>query len=196
VDISTPIPTIDNPLCSKCHSVLDPVASLFQNWDYKGRYRPARLDDGWYTDMEQRGFNVEIMPLAGNVDSSVQWLGGKIASDPKFPRAVVRVLVNGLNGKEPLAAPGEGASQEEVDAFIAERALFNELQARFVEDNFNLKTLVLELVMSPYWRAEGLAYGADAIAHSATSSQYLLSLEELDRKIEAQLALPMAWQPG
>ena len=70
VDITTPIPTINNPQCSKCHSVLDPVASIFQNWDYKGRYRPARESKyGWYTDMEARGFNGQLMPLAGNVDS-------------------------------------------------------------------------------------------------------------------------------
>ncbi len=63
VDITTPIPTINNPECSKCHSVLDPVASIFQNWDYKGRYRPTRLSKyGWYTDMEPRGFNGEQMP--------------------------------------------------------------------------------------------------------------------------------------
>ncbi|MSR11230.1 MAG: DUF1588 domain-containing protein [Gammaproteobacteria bacterium] len=43
VDITTPVPTINNPECSKCHAVLDPVASIFQNWDQKGQYRPARI---------------------------------------------------------------------------------------------------------------------------------------------------------
>lgn len=185
VDITTPIPTLDNPLCSKCHSVLDPVASIFQNWDYKGRYRPTRLDDGWYSDMDLRGFNGEIMPLSGNVDSSVQWLGSKIARDPKFPRAMVRVLVKGLTGKEPLTTPGDGASQKEMDAYIAERTLLNDIQSRFVDDNYNLKTLVREIVLSPYWRANGLISGADTLAHANTGSQYLLSPEELDRKIEA-----------
>ena len=185
VDITTPIPTIDNPLCSKCHVVLDPVASIFQNWDYKGRYRPSRLDDGWYSDMELRGFNGEIMPLSGNVDSSVQWLGGKISLDPKFPRAMVRVLVKGLTGKEPLTAPDEEASQEELDAYIAERTLLNNIQARFVDDNYNLKTLVREIILSPYWRADGLTSSADMQAHANTGSQYLLSPEELDRKVEA-----------
>lgn len=185
VDITTPIPTINNPECSKCHSVLDPVASIFQNWDYKGRYRPARLSrNGWYTDMEPRGFNGEPMPLTGNVDSSVQWLAKEIAADPRFPRAVMRIMVNGLTGKEPLRSPQDAtASQSEIDAFIAERTLLNDIQSSFVNDGYNLKTLVRELMMSPYWRAGGLASNADTLVHAQTGASYLLSPEQLDRKV-------------
>lgn len=187
VDITTPIPTINNPQCSKCHTILDPVASLFQNWDYKGRYRPSRLSrSGWYTDMEVRGYNGEIMPLQGNVDSSLQWLGSKIAMDPKFPRAVTRIMLNGLTGKEPLSSPDESvATQEEIDAYVAERSILNDMQARFVADNFNLKTLIREILLSPYWRAAGLTRNANNISHSQTGSSYLLTPEQLDRKIES-----------
>ena len=189
VDITTPIPTINNPECAKCHSILDPVASIFQNWDYKGRFRPARLSrSGWYTDMEARGFNGEAMPLAGNVDSSVRWLAQKIASDPKFPRAVTRIMVNGLTGKEPLRAPVEGeASSAEQEAFIAERTLLNAIQAKFTSSGYNLKVLVEEILLSPYWRAQGLADSAPEGAYAFTGSSYLLSPEQLDRKIEALL---------
>lgn len=189
VDITTPIPTINNPECSKCHSILDPVASIFQNWDYKGRYRPARLTrSGWYTDMEARGFNGEVMPLAGNVDSSVQWLAQKMAADPKFPRAVTRIMVNGLTGKEPLDAPVEDtATQAERDAYIAERTVLNDIQAAFVASGFNLKVLVAEIMLSPYWRAGGLSGDANEQAHALTGASYLLTPEQLDRKIEALL---------
>lgn len=189
VDITTPIPTINNPQCSKCHSVLDPVASLFQNWDHKGRYRPSRLSKyGWYTDMEPRGFNGEVMPLAGNVDSSVQWLAARLASDPKFPRAVTRIMVNGLTGKEPLTAPvSADATQAELDAYVAERTVLNEIQQRFVADNYNLKSLVREIILSPYWRAAGIGEEADAESYALVGSSYLLSPEQLDRKIEALL---------
>lgn len=185
VDITTPIPTINNPQCSKCHSVLDPVASIFQNWDYKGRYRPARESKyGWYTDMEARGFNGQLMPLAGNVDSSVQWLAQQIVNDPKFPRAVTRMVVNGLTGKEPLEAPADSAaSQADVDAYIAERTVLNDIQDKFVADNYNLKTLVREVVLSPYWRATGITAEGDATAHALTGSEYLLSPEQLNRKV-------------
>lgn len=187
VDITTPIPTIDNPQCSKCHSVLDPVASIFQNWDSHGRYRPARLEKGWYTDMEPRGFSGEVMPLSGNVDSSVRWLGAKIATDPRFSRAVVRILVNGLTGKEPLEAPGPQDGQAANDAYVAERTLLDELQTKFVNDNYNLKTLVREILLSPYWRAEGLTDDANPLVHASTGSLHLLTPEQLDRKILALL---------
>jgi len=187
VDITTPIPTINNPECSKCHTVLDPVASVFQNWDYKGRFRPARLENGWHTDMEPRGFNGQLMPLAGNVDSSVQWLGQQIAADPRFPRAVVRIVVNGLTGKEPLTAPGEGAPQSEIDGYVAERAILNDIQDLFVADNYNLKTLIREVLMSPYYRANGLIEDASELAHANTGSYALLTPEQLDRKISSLL---------
>ena len=185
VDITTPIPTINNPECSKCHSLIDPVASVFQNWNHKGQYRPARLSRyGWYADMEARGFNGEPMPLAGNIDSSVQWLAHQIAEDPKFPKSVARIMVNGLTGKEPLSVPGSTiSSQTEIDAYIAERTLLNDMQSRFVSDGFRLKTLIEEIMMSPYWRADGLSVDANPIAHLNTGSSYLLTPEQLDRKI-------------
>lgn len=186
VDITTPIPTINNPDCATCHSILDPVASTFQNWDYKGRYRPARLSKyGWYTDMEVRGFNGEAMPLAGNVDSSLQWLGQQIAADPKFPRAVTRIVVTGLTGKEPLKAPSDPtADPAAFDAYVAERTVLNDIQASFVNNNYNLKRLIRELILSPYWRAGGLVDGAGSEAHALTGASYLLTPEQLGRKIE------------
>ncbi len=185
VDITTPVPTINNPECSKCHSLIDPVASVFQNWNHKGQYRPVRLSKyGWYADMEPRGFNGESMPLAGNIDSSVQWLADQIATDPKFPRSVTRIMVNGLTGKEPLTAPSSASSsQASIDAYIAERTLLNDIQSQFVDDGFRLKTLIEEIMMSPYWQADGLSVDANSIAHASTGSSYLLPPEQLDRKI-------------
>ena len=187
VDITTPIPTINNPECSKCHSLIDPVASIFQNWNQKGQYRPVRFSRyGWYADMESRGFNGEPMPLAGNIDSSVQWLADQIAVDPKFPRSVTRIMVNGLTGKEPLSVPDSAtSSQVEIDAYIAERTQLNDMQSRFVNDGFRLKTLVEEIMMSPYWQADGLSVDANPIAHANTGSSYLLTPEQLDRKISS-----------
>jgi len=189
VDITTAIPTLDNPKCSKCHSVIDPVASVFQNWQSRGQYRPVRLERyGWYSDMDLRGFNGVVMPLAGNVDSSVQWLGHRIAEDPRFPKAMVRMLVNGLTGKEPLRAPAEAsATEQEMDAYIAERTLLNEMQVKFVGDNHNLKTLIREILLSPYWRASGLTVDANSLAHANTGSSSLLTPEMLHRKIKALL---------
>lgn len=186
VDITTAIPTIDNPECSKCHSVLDPVASTFQNWDDRGRYRPSRLSKyGWFTDMESRGFAGKVMPLKGNADSSLQWLAGEIVKDPRFARAMVRIMVRGLTGKEPLATPGEGAPQAEQEAWLSERAILTDIQQAFVADRLNLKTLVREILLSPYWQATGLDSGADPDVHDDTGAISLLGPEQLNKKLSA-----------
>ncbi len=47
-------PTLNNPACTVCHTVLDPVAGSYQNYDEGGRYRTAwgGMDslDGFYKD--------------------------------------------------------------------------------------------------------------------------------------------------
>ena len=47
-------PTFDNPACTVCHSILDPVAGTFQNYDEEGRYRSygGGMDslDGFYKE--------------------------------------------------------------------------------------------------------------------------------------------------
>jgi len=189
VDITTPVPTINNSECSKCHSLIDPVAAVFQNWNSRGQYRPARLSRyGWYADMEARGFNGEPMPLAGNIDSSVRWLAQQIVADPKFTRSVTRIMVNGLTGKEPLSAPdSSSSSQLEIDAYIAERTMLDAMESRFKESGFRLKTLIEEIMMSPYWQAAGLAADANTLAYASTGASYLLTPEQLDRKITSLL---------
>ena len=186
VDIDNAVPTVDNPECSKCHSVIDPVASTFQNWTDRGAYRPARLSRyGWPPDMEQRGFNGKAMPLKGNIDSSLQWLASEIVKDPRFARAMVRIMVRGLTGKEPMRAPGEGAPANLQAAYLSERAVLSEIQASFEADNLNLKTLTREIILSPYWQADGLTSEANEALHSDTGSSSLLGPDQLHKKISA-----------
>ena len=97
-------------------------------------------------------------------------------------------MVDGLTGKEPLRAPAQGeASEAEQQAYIAERTLLNEIQAAFVAADYDLKVLVEEILLSPYWRASGLSASAAEDAYESTGSSYLLTPEQLDRKIEALL---------
>ena len=94
------------------------------------------------------------------------------------------MVVNGLTGKEPLQAPADSsASQADVDAYIAERTVLNGIQDQFVADNYNLKTLVREILLSPYWRASGITPSGDQSTHQLTGAEYLLSPEQLNRKI-------------
>ncbi|MCH7673063.1 MAG: cytochrome c [Proteobacteria bacterium] len=183
VDISSPAPTMENEDCVVCHALLDPVASSFQNWNDRGFYRPNRP---WYEDMFQAGFAGVDRP-ENEQPTSLQWLSGEMAKDPRFNDAMVRIIYFGLTGQEPLNPPGESATDADNDAYAAESVHLDELKAVYVADNQNLKTLIKEIILSPYWRAEGLESDAFAIIHEQTGAARLLTPELLHRKIDAVL---------
>lgn len=181
VDISSDAPTLENPDCVKCHSLLDPVASSFQNWNLRGTYAPPRT---WYTDMFQAGFAGVAAPARSSGDS-LQWLTKKIAADPRFDDGIVRIVYRGLTGHDPLKAPAAGAPQAETEAYLAEAGHLDEITAKYVGANRNLKTLIKEIIVSPYWRADGLKNVAFSAVHEVTGATRLLTPEMLHRKIEA-----------
>jgi hypothetical protein len=183
VDISSPAPTMENEDCVVCHALLDPVASSFQNWNDRGFYRPIRP---WYEDMFQAGFAGVDRPESEQ-PTSLQWLSGEMAKDPRFDDAMVRIIYFGLTGQDPLDPPGESATDADNDAYAAESVHLDELKAAYVADKQNLKTLIKEIILSPYWRAEGLESDAFAIIHEQTGAARLLTPELLHRKIDALL---------
>ncbi|MDA1370568.1 MAG: hypothetical protein O2971_07385 [Proteobacteria bacterium] len=183
VDISSPAPTMDNDDCVICHGLLDPVASSFQNWNERGQYRP---NQPWYEDMFQAGFAGIDRPDSEE-DTSLQWLSTQMQTDPRFDDAMVRIVYNGLTGREPLDPPSETGTEAEWDAFNAESVHLDELKAVYVADNQNLKSLIKEIILSPYWRAEALESDAFAVIHEETGAARLLSPEMLHRKIIALL---------
>ena len=183
VDISSPAPTMQNPDRVICHGLLDPVASSFQNWDDRGRYLPNKP---WYTDMFQAGF-ARIPRPASEKNTSLQWLSGQMQHDPGFDDAMVRILYYGFTGQEPLDSPGEFATDAETDAYQAESSVLAALRDKYVAANQNLKTLVKEIMLSPYVRADGLASNSFAIVHAETGAARLLTPELMHRKIDALL---------
>lgn len=183
VDLKNAAPTMENPDCTKCHSLLDPVASAFQNWSARGTFSVPRT---WYRDMFQAGFAGVSLPIEAKADQT-GWLAEKIAADPRFDTAMVRLLYRGLTGIEPLRAPGASATTVEVEAYQAESQVLQGIKAAYIADGRKLKTLVREIVMSPYWRAGGLNNGGFALVHAETGSARLLTPELLHRKIKALL---------
>ncbi len=181
VDISSKAPTMGNPDCVKCHSLMDPVASSFQDWNLRGTFAPPRT---WYTDMFQAGFGGVAAPARSNGDS-LQWLAKQIVADPRFDDGIVRVVYRGLTGHDPLKAPAANSPQAETEAYLAESALLDQITAKYVGANRNLKTLIKEIIVSPYWRADGLNNAAFAAVHEQTGAARLLTPELLHRKIEA-----------
>lgn len=181
VDISSTAPTLENADCVKCHSLLDPVASSFQNWNLAGNFVRAR---SWYTDMFQAGFNGTAFPVT-STQEPLQWLTSRIVQDARFDAAIVRLLYTGMTGQEPLDAPGTDATTAQTEAYLAESAHLDDIQATYVAANRNLKALVKEIVLSPYWRADGLSDPAQGVVHAATGAARLLTPEMLHRKLNA-----------
>jgi hypothetical protein len=183
VDITSTTPTLDNEDCIACHNLLDPVASSFQNWNRRGAYTP---NAPWYDDIFQAGFAGVDRPDEEQV-TSLQWLSNEMVVDSRFDNAMTRILYLGLTGSEPLDPPGEFATDAETDAYITESTHLEELTAAYIADNRNLKTLITEIIGSPYWRADELTEESFALVHEKTGSARLLTPELLHRKIEAVL---------
>ncbi len=103
-------PTLNNPACTVCHTVMDPVAGAFQNYDDSGHYRGAtgglhslptsytKLADSiyqngdlWYRDMLEPGFVTEgsIATAITEQDNTLQVLAQHMISDPRFAQSAV-----------------------------------------------------------------------------------------------------------
>lgn len=202
-------PTLNNPACTSCHSLLDPVAGTFQNYSEDGAYRnsfggrdalpesykyppdetasPYREGDTWYRDMLAPGFNGARAQGSGN---SLQWLARQITSDPRFSEAAVKFWWSAVAGSE-IAAPSGGSSGRAAEArfMAAELARLTQAFRTGIDGGrpYNAKDLLVEIVLSPWFRAESIA--GDDPAHAAAlgtaGGERLLTPEELVRKTES-----------
>ncbi len=179
--IASSTPTLDDNMCTGCHAVMDPVASTFQNWDSRGRYRPSRLYNNWHTDMLPRGYNGKIMPLANNVDSSLQWLAQQIVDDPRFARAIVKILFEGLSGQKVLP--------ESDAAYQMQRQFLANVERLLIDSNMKLQAAIKALVKSEWWRVTDITDSEAETIYANFGSVRMLTPELLDRKIFATLGI-------
>ncbi|MEZ4384159.1 MAG: hypothetical protein R3A79_22690 [Nannocystaceae bacterium] len=145
-------PTRDDPSCVVCHKVIDPIAGAFQKF---GEYDQEELipDQEWHQDMYAPGFGDEVMPVDA-YSSAPQWLAARIVDDPRFPLSTVYTIFTGLTGLAPLAYPADDDPdfKDKLAAWQAQDALLGAVADRFVADDYDLKTVVAGVVMSPYFR--------------------------------------------
>ncbi len=80
------IPTMQAADCVVCHKTIDPVAGVFQDYDFEGHVGPRK--DGWYSDMFVPGFEGEVMPESERWRAP-QWLAQQTVKDPRFAVAMV-----------------------------------------------------------------------------------------------------------
>lgn len=179
-------PTLNDPQCTVCHTIMDPVAGLFQDFDNAGRYRPP---SNWFLDMEQAGFGGALF-TGGSDNGAVLWAAEAIAEDQRFAVATVQTVFRAITGMEPLApvdlTSDVGENTELLrDAYNDQRRFFETVSQRFIDSGYDFRTVIRELVVSPYFRAVALEDDAPDHAVITAGTAHLLTPEELDRKIDA-----------
>jgi hypothetical protein len=181
------VPTYEDPQCTVCHDVMDPIAGLFTMRDDRGeydddnRYEYTRTNNG-VPRMVPAGFSMDAadeLPSANEFNPLV-FLGLKLAADDRFADKTVRTVLKGLTGIDTRSAP--------VNAFV------NEKKLRFAGSNFNFRSLVKDVVLSDYFRATNLDITESPANFADVGTGRLRTPEELARKISAVTGGAYSWR--
>ncbi len=205
-------PTLNNPACTVCHESMDPVAGAYQNYGDFGFYKdqfpgldslpfqykrdttleePYNFGDTWYNDMRAPGFDGLVY---SNTQSTLQDLAQTMAADYRFAQGAVKFWWPALMGEEVALAPGEETDSnyaEQLALFQSQSAAVDSFADGFVQGfgggaPFNLKDLLVEMVMSPWFRVDRATdEAADDASLRSLGTGKLLTPEQLDRKTEA-----------
>ncbi len=181
------VPTYEDPQCTVCHDVMDPVAGLFKNRAIRGAYRgdvrwentrftngvPNMLDPGYTVD------EADELP-AGETSQALAWLGQRLAQDDRFVQKTVRTMFRGFTGIEETSA--------------ATTDYLRQLKLNFEASNYNLKVLIRDIHMGPYFLSQNLGSGDDPDQFQDVGSGRRLTPEELDRKIAAVIGEDYQWR--
>ena len=153
---------------------------------------PYQPGDIWYRDMRVPGFAGELAP---NSDNSVQWLAKQIVADPRFAEATVKFwwpAIMGSEVAEPPAEQGDADFDGQLLAANAQSAEVRRLATGFRQgfngrSRYNLKDLLVEIVLSDWFRAD-TTFIVDPVRRVAlrdAGAKRLLTPEELARKTAA-----------
>ena len=183
------IPTMQAPDCVVCHRTIDPVSSIFQDFDFEGHVMPRK--EGWYTDMFQAGFEGEDMPSSERWRAP-QWLAERAVRDPRFATAMVEHVYYILFGRRTLQPPDnieDPLFTARRRAYLAQRSLIETTARAFADKGFNLKSAFRGLIDSDFYRVDGLLLAATNPVRAAELDDIgivrLLSPERLESKLKA-----------
>ncbi len=198
-------PTMNNPNCTVCHEVMDPVAGAFQNYGNEGWYRSSyfgmdslpdsykwesdsdyQWGDTWYRDMRIPGMGDDYAPSNLN---SIQWLAQEIVADPRFATATVKFWWLAVMGVDVLSPPEDETDinyAAQLAAYEAQQEEINRLAGLFSAD-FSLKHLLVEMVMSEWFRADSAVDLSEQrqLELADAGIERLLTPEQLQRKTKA-----------
>jgi len=183
------IPTMQAPDCVVCHRTIDPVAGVFQDFNFEGELGPRK--DGWYTDMFPSGFEGEDMP-ASERWRAPQWLAERAVKDARFPIAMVEHVYYILMGRKVLQPP------EDIDdaafgckrrAYVEQRRMIKDVASRFAASGLNLKAAFKAVAATDFYHADGIATVAEHPERQAELDDIgvvrLLTPEQMERKLNA-----------
>ena len=148
--------------------------------------------DTWYRDMRVPGFAGELVP---DFDNSVQWLAERIVADERFAEAAVKFWWPTIMGSEVAEPPEDEEDADFEGLLLAANAqgtevtrLANGFRRGFRgRTAYNLKDLLVEIVLSKWFRADGVedANPVRNVALRDAGARRLLTPEELARKTAA-----------
>ena len=150
------------------------------------------VGDTWYRAMRVPGFSAEQAPEG---EDSMQWLARQIVDDRRFAEAAVKFWWPAIMGRdvaEPPAEEGDSDFEGQLLAANAQSAELRRLAHGFRQgfhggSAYNLKDLLVEIVLSKWFRADALS-DADTVRWVAlrdAGARRLLTPEELARKTAA-----------
>ncbi len=181
------VPTYEDPQCTVCHDVMDPIAGLFTMRDNDGEYD----DDNRYQHTRTTSGVPRMVPAGYTLDPADElpsseefqpliWLAQRLAADDRFADRTVRTVLKGLTGIE--------ATTPATTAFI------NDTKNRFIASNFDFKALVKDIVFSDYFRARNLDPAESPASYADVGPGRILTPEELDRRIRAVAGNGYSWR--
>lgn len=188
------VPTMQAPDCVVCHKTIDPVAGIFQDFNFQGELGPRK--EGWYQDMFPAGFEGEVLP-AEERWRATQWLAERTVQDPRFANAMVEHVYFILVGRKVLQPPEDiedpsfGAKRR---AYLEQRKMIRAVAARFKSSNWSLKEAFKAMIATDFYRADSIAASMEQPQRQAELEDVglvrLITPEQLDRKIRAIFGKP------
>jgi hypothetical protein len=207
-------PTMNNPNCTVCHALLDPVAGAFQNWgefnSFKGDGEHDTLDsfykyptdgsqslyqtgDLWYRDMRSPGLlGLEITEEYSTLAS----LAALIIKEDGFLEASAKFWWPAIFGREVVERPSDESDQSyagKYRVYSAQQAAIKAFGGK-LDLNMNAKDMLVEMIMSPWFGASEQLNSAYSNDHAIANlgNKQLLTPEQLARKTRSVTGV--AWR--
>ncbi len=185
-------PTTQNPNCTVCHYVMDPIAGAYHNFNHVYGslfYRPR--PGGWFDinekDMFSIGYSIiDVMPDKYR-NNSLQYLAKKITSDERFDRTMVKHFYKALTSKELLSFPkGSNLNYNELlQAYNLQEQIVNQIIKRWKDSGRNAQELIKDIVTSELFRTKDISTDVHTLElDRVTASAKLITSERIYNKLE------------